>query len=384
MTEAALILISTSFPAAGDGSEAAGSFVSDLVDELALHLPVRVVAPGPADAVEWRSERIAIHRYAAPERPLSTLKPWRPSDLRWIWKVLGGGQRAVDAAVAAGPSKQILALWALPSGLWARRAARRSGLPYAVWTLGSDIWSLGRIPLVRSVLRRVLRDADACYSDGLKLAEDTRQIADRPVAFLPSTRKITLRNPPPPRSQPPYRLLFLGRWHPNKGIDLLLEALAMLTDADWQRIEAVEIQGGGPMEGLVRERVASLQAAGRPVELGGYLAKPEAEAAIVRADWVLIPSRIESIPLVLSDALKAARPVVVTDVGDMGQLVARSPASGVVAAAAKPQAIADVIAKAVMIGTSGFSEGVHGLAATFNLDRISEHLGQAIMPIRSQ
>ncbi len=341
MTKAALILISTSFPAVGDGSEAAGSFVSDLVDELALHLPVRVVAPGPADAVEWRSECIAIHRYVAPERPLSTLKPWRPSDLRWIWKVLRGGQRAVDAAVAAGPSQQILALWALPPGLWARRAAQRSGLPYAVWTLGSDIWSLGRIPLVRAVLRRVLRDADACYSDGLKLAEDTRRIAGRPVAFLPSTRKITLRNPPPPRNQPPYRLLFLGRWHPNKGIDLLLEALAMLTDADWQRIEAVEIRGGGPMEGLVRERVASLQAAGRPVELGGYLAKPDAEAAIVRADWVLIPSRIESIPVVFSDAIKLGRPVVAMPVGDLPSLIAQG--TGTLAQSVNAAKYADAI-----------------------------------------
>lgn len=366
MTEAALILISTSFPAVGDGSEAAGSFVSDLVDELALHLPVRVVAPGPADAVEWRSECIAIYRYVAPERPLSTLKPWRPSDLRWIWKVLRGGQRAVDAAVAAGPSKQMLALWALPSGLWARRAARRSGLPYAVWTLGSDIWSLGRIPLVRYVLRRVLRDADVCYSDGLKLAEDTRRIAGRPVAFLPSTRKITLRNPPPPRSQPPYRLLFLGRWHPNKGIDLLLEALAMLTDADWQRIEAVEIQGGGPMEALVRERVASLQAAGRPVELGGYLAKPEAEAAIVRADWVLIPSRIESIPVVFSDAIKLGRPVVATPVGDLPELFQLLP-FGIVAERIDASAFAAALQRLVVQPILGSIGGLALHSARFNI-----------------
>ncbi|WP_237582769.1 hypothetical protein, partial [Salmonella sp. hn-h4] len=79
--------------------------------------------------------------------------------------------------------------------------------------------------------------------------------------------------PPLPRSQPPYRLLFLGRWHPNKGVDLLLDSLAMLRDEDWQAIERVEIQGGGPMEGLVRERVAALYEARRPVEVGGFLDK---------------------------------------------------------------------------------------------------------------
>ncbi|MBK8122824.1 MAG: hypothetical protein IPK54_04560 [Dokdonella sp.] len=42
----ALVLVTTSFPIAGDGSEAAGSFVSDLVEEVAVKTPVRVVAPG--------------------------------------------------------------------------------------------------------------------------------------------------------------------------------------------------------------------------------------------------------------------------------------------------------------------------------------------------
>jgi hypothetical protein len=46
----ALVLVSTSFPVLGDGSEAAGSFVSDLAEELAKHLPVRVVAPGTRKA----------------------------------------------------------------------------------------------------------------------------------------------------------------------------------------------------------------------------------------------------------------------------------------------------------------------------------------------
>ena len=61
---------------------------------------------------------------------------------------------------------------------------------------------------------------DRCYSDGIKLAEDTRRIAGREVQFLPSTRRIGRVRSEPPRAAAPYRLLFLGRWHPNKGIDL--------------------------------------------------------------------------------------------------------------------------------------------------------------------
>ncbi|MPT43185.1 MAG: glycosyltransferase [Klebsiella sp.] len=51
------------------------------------------------------------------------------------------------------------------------------------------------------------------------------------------------------------------------------------------------------------------------------MSKPEAEAAIVHADCLLIPSRIESIPVVFSDAMKLGRPVVSMPVGDLPQLV---------------------------------------------------------------
>src|SRR5262249_20079033 len=113
------------------------------------------------------------------------------------------------------------------------------------------------------------------------------------------------------------------RWHPNKGVDLLLDALARLDDGDWARIEKIEIQGGGPLESLVRERISALRARGRPIEGGKFLGKAEAEAAIGRADWLLIPSRIESIPVVFSDAMKMGRPVIAMPVGDLPRLLSR-------------------------------------------------------------
>ena len=172
----AIVLVTTSFPIHGDGSEAAGSFVSDLTEELARREPVRVVAPGATSAREQWSVGVEVFRFAAPERPLSTLKPWNPADLMAIHQVLRAGLDATRDAARAGATAHILALWALPSGYGARRAARESGVPYSVWTLGSDIWTLGRIPLVRGYLRGVLREARTCYSDGLRLAVDTRRI----------------------------------------------------------------------------------------------------------------------------------------------------------------------------------------------------------------
>jgi len=40
-----------------------------------------------------------------------------------------------------------------------------------------------------------------------------------------------------------------------------------------------------------------------------------------KSDCIIIPSRIESVPLVLSDVMQCKKPVIVTNVGDMGFLV---------------------------------------------------------------
>ena len=371
---AGIVLVTTSFPRGGDGSEAAGAFVADLAEELAKTRRVRVVAPGAAAGIEIYRPGVEVFRFKAPDRPLSTLRPWIPGDLVALRAVMKAGAEVTRHAVRDGSPDRILALWALPSGAWARQAAREAGIPYSVWTLGSDIWSLGRLPGVRTWLRVIMRGARRCYSDGLRLADDSRRIAGRDVTFLPSTRRIDSRRTEAVRASAPYRLLFLGRWHPNKGVDLMLEALAELSSEDWRRIEMVEICGGGPMESVVRDGVGRLLAAGRPVRLYGYLDKAAAEAAMLRADWLLIPSRIESIPVIFSDAMKLGLPVVSTPVGDLKALVSESPACGRVAAAAQPQSFALALSDALRNDASAFAKGVENRARRFDLEQIARRL----------
>ena len=153
---------------------------------------MRVVAPGLADEVQHVNANLQIYRFSAPEQPLSTLSLFSVVDLLRILKVLRAGGKATRAAVSAGGTVHILALWALPCGYWAKSAGVRFSVPYSVWTLGSDIWSLGKIPVVRRILAGVLRNARRCYSDGYRLRDDTQRIAGRDVMFLPSTRNIAL------------------------------------------------------------------------------------------------------------------------------------------------------------------------------------------------
>src|SRR5690606_31333793 len=109
------------------------------------------------------------------------------------------------------------------------------------------VWLLAKIPVVRSMLRLVMRNATRRYADGVQLAGDSMAICQKDVDFLPSTREMGVSNCDPPADMPPYRLVFIGRWHKHKGIDLFLDALAMLRDEDWSRISEVRVFGGGPL-----------------------------------------------------------------------------------------------------------------------------------------
>jgi glycosyltransferase involved in cell wall biosynthesis len=362
-----LAVVTTSFPdvAFAAGQEAAGSFVHDFVVELARHIRVTVVAPAGKSGTE-QVGNLTIHRFAVPSLPLSLLKPANPLQWPAILQTMRAGQQAVTAVVQTGNIDHIFALWALPSGYWAKVAGGRAGVPYSIWALGSDIWSLGKVPLVRQALRDVLRRSRFCFADGYQLAADVTAISGRECTFLPSSRQLPILGTKPLATAPPYKLAFLGRWHPHKGTDLLLESLNLLTDEDWQRIAEVRIHGGGPLAELVQAEGKKLKEKGRPVIIGGYLNRDEATALYRWADYVLIPSRIESIPVVFSDAMQCRCPVVAMPVGDLPRLVAQYRV-GVAASAVTARAFSSALRQALQQQPETFAAGLVAAQTDFNV-----------------
>ena len=137
-----IALLTTSYPDDTPGSEAAGGFVEDFALELASRVRVTVLAAGSSDRVDT-SGNLTVCRFAVPRLPLSLLNPKHPSHWRHIVATLRQGLGSLQSLVARDRPDHILALWALPSGYWAYAASRKHGIPYSVWCLGSDIWSLG-------------------------------------------------------------------------------------------------------------------------------------------------------------------------------------------------------------------------------------------------
>lgn len=369
-----LVLVTTSFPDAAfrPGQEAAGTFVYDFASELAQRVPVTVVAPGGQEGVAVQ-EKLTVRRFAVPSLPLSLLKPSNP--LHWpnIVKTVRAGHGALHRLAATVEIDHIFALWALPSGYWARSVGKKYRIPYSIWALGSDIWGLGKVPVVRNMLRGVLQESAVRFADGYLLGEAVTAISGKACRFLPSARKLPVKSARPLAGEPPYRLAFLGRWHPHKGVDLLLESLHLLGDDDWRKIEAVRICGGGPLEALVRERGEELQKRGYPVTIEGYLNREEAADLLLWSHYLLLPSRIESIPVIFSDAMQAHCPIITTPVGDLPRLV-REFNVGVLAAEVDAALFCVAIQKALHKPPRFYGDGLHKAREQFDIIRSARQL----------
>ena len=353
-----IVVVTTSFPDAAfqAGQEAAGTFVYDFVMELARHIQLTAIAPSNHTTIESQ-ENLTIRRFAVPSLPLSLLKPSNPRQWASIIKTMRSGQNAVQAAVTNDKVDHIVALWALPSGYWAKVIGANFGIPYSTWALGSDIWSLGKVPVVKNVLQSVLRQSQLCFADGYKLASDVTALSGRDCTFLPSSRQLPVTGTKILASAPPYKLAFLGRWHPHKGIDLLLESLQLLEDSDWANIEEIRICGGGPLEKLVQQQVEIMKKNGRAVSLHGYLNREEAAALLMWADYLLLPSRVESIPVVFSDAMQSDCPLISTPIGDLPRLM-REHDIGVLAASVTAVAYTHAIQKALQTTPQTYQSGL--------------------------
>ncbi len=368
-----IIIITTSYPEICDGREAAGSFVVDLAEVLAEKIMVTVIAPGLKAGNDERHGNLVVHRFHAPRQPLSLLKVYNPLHWAAIIRTLAHGKKAVECIAESYQVDHIFALWVLPSGYWARAAGKRFDIPYSTWALGSDIWSLGRIPVVKTVLQRVLQNSFKNFADGFQLRNDVKLLSQAACEFLPSTRKISFNKPRKKSEHVPYRLAFLGRWHRNKGVDLLLESLFLLEENSWRSIREVRICGGGPLYDQVVADISLLKKKGKPVVSKGYLNKNEAMDLFLWADYVLIPSRIESIPIVFSDAIKCMCPVVCMPVGDLTYLIAEHKV-GFVSKKVTAKEFAVAIRQCLQHAPKEFTEGLESASNVFDLDRVVEKI----------
>jgi len=263
-----------------------------------------------------------------------------------------------------------LAVWAIPSGLWALALKLIFDIPYSTWSLGSDIWSYKNNILSRTLLSIILFWADNRYADGYELISDVESIAKKPCIFLATSRYLPdkIEKKADIKSDR-INYLFIGRYHPNKGPDVLLEAIAKLGPAHKARVH-FHLFGEGYLQPELKKTIENHRL-GDIVTLNGYIDEHHAVAYLNACDALIIPSRIESIPVVLSDALKTDAKIIATDVGDMGYILKKYRA-GVVVPSESPDNLAAAIADDLSQDTDHFAHGRKNLLKLFDVSKTVE------------
>jgi glycosyltransferase involved in cell wall biosynthesis len=179
--------------------------------------------------------------------------------------------------------------------------------------------------LLRAVEGMTIRGADLVLAVSGDLADNARRLGARDVRVVPA---MAPPRPPATRSRADVReelgvddgrplLLAVGRLHPQKGYDVLLDAVAA-----WERdgrlspAPLLAIAGDGPLEDTLAERIR----AGRlPVLLLGRRA--DVADLLGAADACVLPSRWEGSPFTAQEALRAGTPLVSTRAGGIPELV---------------------------------------------------------------
>ena len=252
-------------------------------------------------------------------------------------EVLGGGpalqyarRRAFAERLAVALREEDVVHAHMFGAWWAAARAVPDGLPLAASEHNALQWP-GRVPA--RALREALARVDLFFAHGPAAREEIL------AAGLPLERMRAGMSPidgthvSPRRQLPSPRIVFAGRLHPEKGPDLLLDALARLAAPT-----PTFVLGAGLMEPELRRRAERLGIE-QHVHFEGW--RDEPASWIAGASVCVVPSRFDAWSQTAALAMSLGVPVVGTAVEGLPGVLGDG--RGVLVAPEDPAALADAI-----------------------------------------
>jgi glycosyltransferase involved in cell wall biosynthesis len=212
-------------------------------------------------------------------------------------------------------------------------------IPYVVWGQGTDVYLPERFTRITS--KPILRNADAA----LALTEDMKQkmqrIYDREVSIVPNginLERFKISSGGTTESNTK-TILFVGRLHPVKGVQYLIEAMTIVHQ---EMPDAKLVIVGDGKERPRLEELAERLDLNSCIQFVGQVPQERIPEAMHQADVFALSSLSEGFPVVLLEAMAAKLPIVATNVGGLPNIVEER-VNGYLVSAKSPDEIADRI-----------------------------------------
>ncbi len=235
--------------------------------------------------------------------------------LRQLWKYSGHVAQRLEELQPDAIISQGFSVWKDLDRFGARTIVHPHGLEmFQVMSFKEKIIGLP----FRWALRGIMRRASIVISLGGEL---TRIIRDQVkgskarVEVVPNAVDVPRDPVPYPAGDAPLKLLFVGRFAFNKGIDVLMRVATIAQQRLKGRVEFL-LAGDGPL--LEHYRAQGLPA---NVRLLGRVDDERLFKLYEECHALVLPTRFEGMPTVVLEAMARCRPIFVSDVGATAELV---------------------------------------------------------------
>ncbi|HEY5315153.1 MAG TPA: glycosyltransferase family 4 protein, partial [Pirellulales bacterium] len=238
-----------------------------------------------------------------------------------------------------------------PCGYLGSLVSRDCRVPLVITSHGADLRQhrLSK-PGVLERCRLAAAAADALVSISRFTSEGLSRLCPHPrrLAEIPNGVDVAAIARPVARPALPENIrsgqyiLFLGRLHPFKGVDVLLQAMVLL--ARESDVRLVVAGDGDQREGL--ELLAASLDVARRVSFVGAVSGATKSWLLQNACCVAVPSRAEAGPLVVLEACAAGKPVVGSRIAALEDMISPGQ-TGLLVEPQQPAALATALAQLV-------------------------------------